>query len=510
MDRSLVRPLLGATSAHQMWSNLQLDYDKRAISYVHNLQKRFFDLKPIAAKGIRTFLSELNDINSQLRNLDAQKVFDDDAVISKVISTLLLDFNAFTTAWELTSPVDKTLANLSVGLVKEEVKLKTAATASIDISKAFYSSSKHNTMQRAGSSGSNTTSGAHHCSGSSCTHPMHKNQPSSTGLINRSSSTVPTTPLTQKQQQSRQKYFDDLKKTTTCHNYGKPGHWQGECPDLTEEGRQELRRQRRPKSQLAAPLSRSFPAVETPPDLPDREVTYTGFMAFEDFQSLGLTEDNSLESYSRHYIWYADSAASSHMTSHRTWFASYSSFPERYWSIQGITPQPLYAAGIGTIAIERLINGQWQSGHIENVLHVPEIGSNLFSITKAAKKDILTTFSSHGCTMTSGGKIVLQGTLQNNLYELQLRVVTPPTDNALVAASFRPAIATESRQSIKVWHARLYHLNVASIKLLVCRELAKGIELLHDDSADTFCEGCCYGKQHRTSFPVNAVHVFAN
>lgn len=182
MDRSLVRPLLGATSAHQMWSNLQLHYDKRAISTVHNLQKRFFDLKPLAAKGIRTFLLELNDINSQLRDLDAQKVFDDNAVISKVISSLPLDFNAFTTAWELTSPVDKTLANLSVGLVKEEVKLKTAATASIDISKAFYSSSKHNAAQR--SSGSNTTSGAHHCSGGSCTHPMHKNQPPSTGLIN--------------------------------------------------------------------------------------------------------------------------------------------------------------------------------------------------------------------------------------------------------------------------------------------------------------------------------------
>lgn len=197
------------------------------------------------------------------------------------------------------------------------------------------------------------------------------------------------------------------------------------------------------------------------------------------------------------------------MTSHRDWFASYSSFPERYWPIQGIAPQPLYAAGIGTIAIECLINGYWQPGHTESVLHVPGIGSNLFSITKDARKNILTTFSSHGCTMMSGGNIVLQGTLQNNLYELQVRVVSRPSDNAMVVASFQPATTAEARQSIKVWHARLCHLNVASIKLLVRHELADNIELLHDDTTDTFCEDCCYGKQHRIAFPVNPVRTFA-
>ena len=232
-------------------------------------------------------------------------------------------------------------------------------------------------------------------------------------------------------------------------------------------------------------------------------------MAFESLPQLECTIDSNLETFSRQCIWYADSAASSHMTSHCDWFASYSSFPENYWPIQGIAPQPLYAAGIGTISIERLINGRWQPGYIEGVLHVPEIESNLFSITKAARKGILTTFSSHGCTMTSGGTIVLQGTLQNNLYELQLRVVAPPSDNGLVAASFRPATIAEARESLKVWHARLCHINPASIKLLVRQELAEGIELLHDNTSDSFCEGCCYGKQHRTSFPVNSVRTYA-
>lgn len=169
----------------------------------------------------------------------------------------------------------------------------------------------------------------------------------------------------------------------------------------------------------------------------------------------------------------------------------------------------MYAAGIGTIAIEQLINGRWQPGYIESVLYVPHIGSNLFSITKAAKKEFLTIFSSHGCIMTSNGVTVLQSTLQNNLYELQLRVVSLPTDNALVAASFHLATTAEAQQSLKVWHACLCHINIASIKQLVRKELADGIELLHDNTTDNFCEGCCYGKQHHTPFPVNPVKNIA-
>jgi hypothetical protein len=59
--------LLGIHSSRQMWTQLLLDYDKHATQTVHGLQKRFFDLKPILGKGIRSFLSDVNDINDQLR-----------------------------------------------------------------------------------------------------------------------------------------------------------------------------------------------------------------------------------------------------------------------------------------------------------------------------------------------------------------------------------------------------------------------------------------------------------
>ena len=105
-------------------------------------------------------------------------------------------------------------------------------------------------------------------------HPMHKNQPPPSGFINRSSSITSTTPLAPEQWHARQKYFDDLKKTTTCYNCGKQGYWQSKCLQLAKTERLELRGQKRFKSQIAAPSSQSFPAIETSPDLVDGNVTY--------------------------------------------------------------------------------------------------------------------------------------------------------------------------------------------------------------------------------------------
>jgi hypothetical protein len=121
-----------------MWIQLLLHYDKRATQSVHSLQKKFFDLKPIAGKGIRSFLSDINNVNDMLCELDVTKAFEDDALISKILSSLPSDFFPFSSAWDSTPEVDKTLLNLSERLVKEEEKLKQIAQNPVDVTQAFY------------------------------------------------------------------------------------------------------------------------------------------------------------------------------------------------------------------------------------------------------------------------------------------------------------------------------------------------------------------------------------
>ena len=125
MDRKYLPPLLSARSSRQMWIQLLLHYDKCATTNVHGLQKKFFDLKPISSKGIRSFLSEVNNVNDQLRELDLSKAFDEDAVINKILSSLPSDFFYFNSAWDSTFEIKKTLLNLSERLTKEEEKIET-------------------------------------------------------------------------------------------------------------------------------------------------------------------------------------------------------------------------------------------------------------------------------------------------------------------------------------------------------------------------------------------------
>jgi hypothetical protein len=131
------------------------------------------------------------------------------------LSSLPTDFFYFNSAWDSTSEPKKTLLNLSEQLVKEEEKLKHATQNPIDVTKAFYSRLSPRFPA------SPITNHLYH---------DHKYQhPSHSSLIKSSTVRLPPasnpngSPLSLEQRQTRQKYFDDLKKTTVCHNCGHQG-----------------------------------------------------------------------------------------------------------------------------------------------------------------------------------------------------------------------------------------------------------------------------------------------
>jgi hypothetical protein len=305
MDRKFLPPMLGIRSSRQMWTQLLLHYDKRVTQTVHGLQKRFFDLKPTPGKGIRSFLSDINDVNDQLRELDVSKAFEEDALISKVLSSLPADFFYFNSAWDSTSESDKILLNLSERLVKEEDKLKHAAQNPIDVTKAFYS--------RLPPRPSPSQSASHLCHGHKCSHPSHLSLPQqSTSRFPPPVSNPDGSPLNPEQRQLRQKYFDDLKKTTLCNHCGHTGHWKGECPRLTEDERQVLR-QRLPRPVLQSPPTQALSATSI--SVPDNPVAFMATLSLDTSSEVNADQ------------WYVDSAASRHMTGRREWFTTFTELP---------------------------------------------------------------------------------------------------------------------------------------------------------------------------------------
>lgn len=63
------------------------------------------------------------------------------------------------------------------------------------------------------------------------------------------------------------------------------------------------------------------------------------------------------------------------------------------------------------------------------------------------------------------------------------------------------ALARPVLHSIQLWHQRLGHVCIPTIKNVAVSKMADGL-MISEDNQDYFCEGCLFGKQHRLPFPI--------
>ena len=64
---------------------------------------------------------------------------------------------------------------------------------------------------------------------------------------------------------------------------------------------------------------------------------------------------------------------------------------------------------------------------------MPKLHCSLFSISSAAAKDIRTLYTRDGCQMTSDEKVLMRGSLVDNLYCLDIQLVGSSTQTYLAA-----------------------------------------------------------------------------
>ena len=65
------------------------------------------------------------------------------------------------------------------------------------------------------------------------------------------------------------------------------------------------------------------------------------------------------------------------------------------------------------------------------------------------------------------------------------------------------ALAKTTPQSVHLWHRRLGHVAVSTIKKMADNLMADGLVLSEVFQKDIVCEGCIYGKHHRLPFPTS-------
>ena len=101
-------------------------------------------------------------------------------------------------------------------------------------------------------------------------------------------------------------------------------------------------------------------------------------------------------------------------------------------------------------------------------------------------------FSQDFCFIkTSTGETIASGIKENNLYRLLTH-----TKGEAHAASTKGA-------SLQLWHQRLGHISVDTIKKMQSRNLVTGLSISSTGELP-LCEACIGGKQHRLPFPKEA------
>lgn len=127
---------------------------------------------------------------------------------------------------------------------------------------------------------------------------------------------------------------------------------------------------------------------------------------------------------------------------------------------------------------------------LKEVLHVPELGVNLLSVSKMVEKGNTVYFDKQGCTIRNhDNDIVAQVTPENGVYKL-----TEKMDRCMAVCD------------AYTWHRRLGHINFNALKSMRDGAVV-GIDFKDDGSKLKNCEVCCKGKMSRLPFGSNGTRA---
>ena len=191
-----------------------------------------------------------------------------------------------------------------------------------------------------------------------------------------------------------------------------------------------------------------------------------------------------------------DSGASSHMTNQKEFLLNYCEFatPEKVGVGDG---RVVEAVGMGNIRLNMSFKvSQSKQATMYNVLHVPKLACNLFSVRAAASKGDIVKFGRTRCWIRRrDGKLLGMGSLANKLYQLDCEPVTME----------HASVAEQQPNDVDLWHQRLGHLSGQRLAAISRNETVTGINIPNTAKL-SFCEGCVEGKMHRQPFkPVGEI-----
>ena len=188
--------------------------------------------------------------------------------------------------------------------------------------------------------------------------------------------------------------------------------------------------------------------------------------------------------------WVMDSGAGRHMTPHKELLENLRPMKERVVVTFG-NGERAEAAAEGQVKLQCQVDGLPNEVTLTDVLYVPHITANLFSVRHATKRGAKINFKEDKCLVTLNGKNVLEAQSHGELYYIR-------------TMRSCPMMMTDVQASAELWHRRYGHLGYDNLARLKREHMVEGLDVKEEDfkdAASTMCEACVMAKQHRLQFP---------
>ncbi|KAM1031938.1 hypothetical protein ACFX2I_035575 [Malus domestica] len=142
----------------------------------------------------------------------------------------------------------------------------------------------------------------------------------------------------------------------------------------------------------------------------------------------------------------------------------------------------------GTVIIN---DGGNDSITLKNVFHVPGMKKNLFSVPNAVDAGNFVLFGPKDVKFLRNIEI-----LKADVVHTGRRV----KDTFVLSASSSYIDKVSCNENASLWHARLGHVNMEKLKVMVQKNLVNGLLNISSFPSKVICEGCQFGKAHRLPF----------
>jgi len=196
--------------------------------------------------------------------------------------------------------------------------------------------------------------------------------------------------------------------------------------------------------------------------------------------------------------WFLDSGASQHMTGDKSLFKTLEPLKDGEREIKFSNKGVLKATGVGTMELRCLTPVGERVNTLREVMFVPGVAENLFSVSKATELGAEFIFKRGVCQVFMRNEVVLRVEQKGGLFAIcQPRL------------SWRDScMLVREAESPELWHRRLGHEGYENLAKMAEEELVSGVRVsgkAFREKKSLVCEPCILGKQTRESFPKESV-----